>query len=113
MKAYATHLSLELVLEFLTFLLLGYPYKTSAGLLKIFTTALFEWFDTEFSAIFNDFDVAISDGEVLALSLVWLLILITFEFIRGKTTDATVLLLISHHHEVIFLDQILVVLLDY
>jgi len=112
MKANTTHLSLELFLEFLTFLLLSYPYKTSASLFQIFATALFKWFNTEFSAIFNDFDVTISDWEVLALGPVWPLILITFEFIRGKTTDATVFLLRSHNNEVIILDQVLFVLLD-
>ena len=102
----------ELLLEFLTFLLLRYLYQALAGLLEILAAPLFERFYAQFAAIFNDFYVAISDGEILPLGLIRLFILITLELFRGKSTYATIFLLISHHHQVIFLNLILFVLFD-
>ena len=77
---------------------------------QVFATTFFERFYAEFAAIFNDFDITISDREVLALRLIWFLIIITLELFRGKSTYATSLLLLLHHLQVIILDLIFFVL---
>jgi len=107
------HLTGELhIFEFLTFLLLGNFVETSARLLQILTTFLLKRFDAELPAVLNDFDIAIANGEVLAFCCVWLLILITVELVRGKTAQASIDLLLSHHDEIILLKLILLVLLN-
>lgn len=110
---HTAHLPLKLVLEFLTFLLLGYLYETAASLLEILATFFLEGLYAQFAAIFDDFDIAISYWEVLALGLIWLLVLITVELVRGKSADATVVLRLLHHHEVVLSNLVLLVLLDH
>lgn len=102
----------ELLLEFLTFLLLRYLYQALAGLLEILAAPLFERFYAQFAAIFNDFYVAITNWEVLASGLVGRLIIITLELVRGKTADLAASLLLPHHVKIILSDLILLVLLD-
>lgn len=105
--------SLKLVLEFLTFLLFGYTYETSASLFKILSPTLFEGFYAEFPTIFYDFDIAISNWEVLALCFILILTFITFEFFCGKTTDATILLLLAVKSDIVFLYHVLIILFDH
>ena len=106
-------LPLKLVLEFLTFLLFGYTYKTSASLFEILSPTLFERFYAEFSTIFHDFDIAISNWEVLAFCLILILTFITFEFFGGKTTDAAILLLLAVKSDIVFLYHVLIILFDH
>ena len=108
-----THLPRKLTFEILTFLLLGYFYETTASLFEILAAFFLEWFYTQFSAVFNDFDIAITNWEVLAFYLIRCLFIITLEFIRGKTADATVLLLLSHHTEIIILYLVLLILFNH
>ena len=77
---------------------------------EVFATTFFEGFYAEFAAIFNDFDITISDREVLALRLIWFLIIKTLELFRGKSTYATSFLLLLHHLKVIFLYLIFFIL---
>ena len=91
-----------MVLEFLAFLRLGYPYQTPASLFEVFAAALFEGLYAQFPTILDDFDVSITNWEVLPFHLFGLLVLITLELFCEKSTDATIFLLVSHHPEVIF-----------
>ena len=102
----------ELLLEFLTFLLLRYLYQALAGLLEILAAPLFERFYAQFAAIFNDFYVAITNRKVLTSGLVGRLIIITLELVRGKTADLAASLLLPHHVKIILSDLVLFVLLD-
>lgn len=81
-------------------------------MLEVFSPTLFEGLYTQFAAIFNDFYVPVANWEVLSFSHIWLFIIITLEFFRGKSANATVGLLVAHHQEVIFLNLVLFVLFD-
>lgn len=106
------HLTIQGVLVFLTFLKLCYLYEALAGLFQILATPLLERFDAKFSAIFNDFDVTISNREVLTSSLVGELIFITLELSRGKTTDLSSGLLFLHQLKIVFINVVFFFLLD-
>lgn len=86
----------QIGLEILTFLLLGNLYETLAGLFEILATPLFEGFDAKFPTVFNDFNVAISNWEILASRVIRGFIIITLELVRGKSADGTTGFLLPH-----------------
>lgn len=82
-------------------------------MLQIFAPPLLERFYAQLTTVLHNFDVPVADWEVLALHKIWFLVLITVELLRGKSTDAAVLFSMTHHYEVIFLNDIFFVLLNY
>lgn len=79
---------------------------------KVFASALLERLYAQFPTVLDDFDITITDWEVLALRGVRLLILELFQFFRGKSTYTAVLFLIAHHLKVVLLYLVLLVLLN-
>ena len=111
-KSSLLHFFLHLGVHIVTFLQFSDPEKALNCWLEVLASSFFERLNAELSAILHDFDVSVADWKVLALHSVRFLILITLKFFRGKSTNATVLFLISHHLQIIFLNLVLLVLLN-